>query len=612
MDDLGVPWLTDFGLAHLQHGEASLTMTGDLVGTLRYMSPEQALAKRVVIDQRTDVYSLGATLYELLALRPAFTGSDRQELLRQVAFDEPIAPRRLDRSIPAELETIVLKAMEKNPTDRYGTAQELADDLRRWLEDRPIKARRPSSRQRVVKWCRRHPAVMWAAGAVALVAVVALAVSTVVIWQAKQDTEEALGERTQALEKERKALEKEEKAHAKEREAREREEEAATLLRISAADLEWVNREPKRAERLLDACPTRLRRWEWHYLKRQCRKQRLQLPGQYMPLGFSADGQRLTCIRFTEGKIDVSIWDVTTRQKVTSFLSPKGMNLRNTGFSPDGQRMAHVADGQVSVWDVTAGRQLFTRPLREKGAAKTVASATWAWASPRLTVADFTLALWVAKSSITVAANPTTAVALSPDGRRLILASGKFGKGVDVHVQEFESGQVRHPLTDAPRVSAFSRNGRYAASFSGGLSKVWDMDTGKEVASFRTPAGQSVFSWDGAFYADQQMKAPRVFQVAVWEVRTGKVVGQFGGDIPLALSSDGKRLATRLEGKVVVWDIGSRRQICTVGSPKGGGLSRCWSKGCGLQSRRVVDRLHQGRGWGQRLGCGRRGDGPAL
>jgi tetratricopeptide (TPR) repeat protein/serine/threonine protein kinase len=173
VDVRGNLWVTDFGLAHYQ-GQAGLTMTGDLVGTLRYMSPEQALAKRVVVDHRTDVYSLGVTLYELLTLEPAFAGSDREELLRQIAFEEARPPRGLNKTIPGELETIVLKAMEKNSADRYSTAQELADDLERYLKDEPIRARRPSLLQRVRRWGRRHPAVVWSAAVGVVVALVVL------------------------------------------------------------------------------------------------------------------------------------------------------------------------------------------------------------------------------------------------------------------------------------------------------------------------------------------------------------------------------------------------------------------------------------------------------
>jgi tetratricopeptide (TPR) repeat protein len=156
-------WITDFGLAQMQ-SQAGLTMTGDLLGTLRYMSPEQALAQRVPIDHRTDIYSLGATLYELITLEPAFAGSDRQELLRQIAFEEPRPLRRLNKAIPVELETIALKALEKNPADRYATAQEVADDLERFLADKPIRAKRATSVQRARKWARRHQAVVWSAG----------------------------------------------------------------------------------------------------------------------------------------------------------------------------------------------------------------------------------------------------------------------------------------------------------------------------------------------------------------------------------------------------------------------------------------------------------------
>jgi serine/threonine protein kinase/Flp pilus assembly protein TadD len=173
VDAGGRLWVTDFGLAQIQ-SDARLTLTGDLVGTLRYMSPEQALAQRVVVDHRADVYSLGATLYELLTLRPAFPSNDRQELLRQIGSEESQAPRRINPAIPAELETIVLKAMEKNPADRYATAQELADDLRRLLEDRPIRAQRPSLVQRARKWVRRHRVAVAAALICLVVTLVAL------------------------------------------------------------------------------------------------------------------------------------------------------------------------------------------------------------------------------------------------------------------------------------------------------------------------------------------------------------------------------------------------------------------------------------------------------
>jgi tetratricopeptide (TPR) repeat protein len=190
VDGRGTLWVTDFGLAQFQT-DASLTLTGDLVGTVRYMSPEQALAKHVLIDHRTDIYSLGLTLYELLTLRSAFEGRDRQELLRQISCEEPCRPPRLNRAIPAEVETIVLKAVEKNPADRYATAQALADDLRRWLEDKPIRARQPSLVQRARKWGQRHrPVVRTAAVCLLLtVAVLAGSIGWVVRDQAGRRTE---------------------------------------------------------------------------------------------------------------------------------------------------------------------------------------------------------------------------------------------------------------------------------------------------------------------------------------------------------------------------------------------------------------------------------------
>jgi tetratricopeptide (TPR) repeat protein len=172
LDGRGDLWVADFGLAQIQN-DTRVTRTGDVVGTLRYMSPEQTLGQRGGVDHRADVYSLGATLYELLTLEPAFDGGDRRELLMQIALAEPRPLRRRNPAIPAELETIVLKAMAKIPADRYATARELADDLQRFLEDRPIKARRPTFVQHARKWARRHRGLVWTA-ALGLVAAVAV------------------------------------------------------------------------------------------------------------------------------------------------------------------------------------------------------------------------------------------------------------------------------------------------------------------------------------------------------------------------------------------------------------------------------------------------------
>jgi len=216
VDAAGDVWITDFGLARLR-SHAGVTLTGDTVGTLRYMSPEQALAQRALVDHRTDIYSLGATLYEALTLQPAYPGDDRAEVLRQISVGEPPPPRRVNPAVPFALETIILKAMAREPERRYATAQEFAEDLGRFLEHRPIRAVRPTLSERLGKWAWRHKPVLAAVFVVSVLAAVGLLAMTLLLWReqgktraardlAKEEEKVAQANRVRAEDNFRKAL----------------------------------------------------------------------------------------------------------------------------------------------------------------------------------------------------------------------------------------------------------------------------------------------------------------------------------------------------------------------------------------------------------------------
>jgi serine/threonine protein kinase/WD40 repeat protein len=167
LDEAGVVWVTDFGLAKTE--DDNLTRTGELPGTLRYMAPERFGGQ---CDARADIYALGLTLYELLLLEPAFPASDRLHLLEHIRNHEPARPRAVDGRVPRDLETVVLKAIDKDPQRRYHSADALAEDLRRFLADEPIQARRTRWHERARRWCRRNPG--WAAMLVVSLALLAV------------------------------------------------------------------------------------------------------------------------------------------------------------------------------------------------------------------------------------------------------------------------------------------------------------------------------------------------------------------------------------------------------------------------------------------------------
>ncbi|HLX59987.1 MAG TPA: protein kinase [Planctomycetota bacterium] len=185
IDPSGTAWVTDFGLAKLGDQDG-LTRSGDILGTLQYLAPESFNGTS---DARGDIYSLGLTLYEVLTRRPPYSETTTAGLIKEISMHEPIRPRKLDPRIPRDLETIVLKASARAPEQRYQSAAELAEDLRCFLEDRPIRARNAGPIERTVRWCRRNRAVA-ALGGIAAAAVVLAGVAG---WVGYSQTSAALG-----------------------------------------------------------------------------------------------------------------------------------------------------------------------------------------------------------------------------------------------------------------------------------------------------------------------------------------------------------------------------------------------------------------------------------
>ena len=220
LDARGNAWVTDFGLAKVEDGEAALTDPGDILRTLRYMAPERFSGHS---DRRGDTYALGVTLYEMLALRPAFGAIDRALLVRQILNDEPTALRKLDPKLPRDLETIVRKAMAKDVVLRYASAAEMAEDLRLYLEDRPLKnARRTTPSERAYRWCRRNPMVASLCVATVALLLAVVTVSTTAAIREKKSND-ALGRELVKVEiAEKKALEQLARAEESDREKSEK------------------------------------------------------------------------------------------------------------------------------------------------------------------------------------------------------------------------------------------------------------------------------------------------------------------------------------------------------------------------------------------------------
>ncbi|MBI4600924.1 MAG: protein kinase [Planctomycetes bacterium] len=376
LDAQGTVWMTDFGLAKAE-GADDLTQAGDLVGTLRYMAPERFRGKA---DARSDVYGLGLTLYELLTLTPAFEASERSDLVRKILEEHPAPPRKLDPLVPRDLETIVLKAIDKDPSGRYPTAAALAADLRRFLGGEPIQARPVSSLERAWRWCRRKPAVA------ALLATVAFSVTTLAVvstsaafklqdrnreaqenlWRAYHEQAGALrlsghpGRRFQALDALRRA------AAIRPSPALRDEAAACMILEDVRVEKEWL--EPERKHLVL-AFDSRLERFAVD-------------PGDGSPgisIRSAADGsetRRLVAgpelargLRFSPcdrylaevyaggSEHRIRLWDL--ERGAATFTFTAGRAVATHAFSPDSRLLAFSsADGRVLAYELATGAEV--------------------------------------------------------------------------------------------------------------------------------------------------------------------------------------------------------------------------------------------------------------
>jgi WD40 repeat protein/serine/threonine protein kinase/tetratricopeptide (TPR) repeat protein len=587
LDLRGTVWVTDFGLAKAED-QQNLTDTGDILGTLRYMPPEAFEGKS---DRRGDLYALGLTLYELLALRPAFDEQDRHRLVKRVTTEEPERLERLNPRVPRDLVTIVHKAIDRDLGHRYASAAEMAADLQRFIDDEPIQARRRSAVERLLRWARRHKGVAAALSAVAvlLVLLTAGALLAAATFRRQEREQRALAERSQEL-----ALEMGQLAEEKTRLAGEKERERAQAVEARYyAEMNLAGQaadSPSGIGRVGDLlAPWRrsvpdLRGWEWYYLHGLCHRDQLTLCGHgggVRAVAWSRDGARLASAG-DDGT--VKVWEAANGKNPFTLRGHAG-RVYSVAWSPDGTRLASAGgDGMVKVWTAATGQQILTL----RGHTGEVESVAWSPDGTRLASAsaDSTVKVWEAATGNGILtlrghADQLLSVAWSPDGRRLASAGG------DATVKLWEAATGKEILALRGhdwRVKsvAWSPDGARLASASQDQTvKVWDVATGKDGL---TLSGHSFEVFSVAWSPDgtRLASASQDGTVKVWDATSGKETcilrGHAWGVESVAWSPDGTRLASAGGDRTVkVWDAASGQETLTLRGHGGRGVPGLYS-----------------------------------
>jgi WD40 repeat protein len=569
--EYGLPKVSDFGLAKRLDEEGNGSHSGDVVGTPNYMAPEQAASNPRGVGPAADIWALGAVLYEMLTGRPPFKGATPLDTVVQVLHEEPVPPGRLRPGLPRDLETICLKCLQKEPARRYASASALADDLHRFRQGRPIRARPVGPFERAGKWARRRPL---SAGLLVGILAVAVLGFAGVTWQ----WQEARLARDAAL---REKLDKEaeqqqaEQARAAAVEERKKARNALYFSRIAQSQLQWRVNDVVGALGSLAGClPPHdledLRGWEWHYLRGLFQSELLTLNDRPGAAGggvaFSPDGRQIFSVMGgqpgQDGAGKVRVWDAAGGEGGRALPAPAG--AYRLALRPDGRRLAlGTAGGVVTVCETASGAEVLRRPLHARAVAqlafspdgRLVASASW----------DRTAKIWDAASGEIrhVLAGHTAevqSVAFRPDGRQL--ATGSWDN--TVRLWDVATGQEVQTLRahKGPVYGvAYSPDGTLlATASSNGNLKTWDLVTGRVVQSLTAPAGAVLsiaFSPDGRDLAFGSGDAT----VRVWDVESGVQRFIFRGHTApvecVQFSPDAHRLVSCSpgEGAVKLWDL---------------------------------------------------------